>query len=270
MSALPIAVSARTIVEGSFDETGVADLAAVYDVGLALGVPEQTVRLAIRRMAAAGELVQEGRGRAGRIIRSSDALRRSRSESRLIDFAFAQDAGAHPWDGNWRLYAFSVPESARPERDALRAGLTAFGAAPIASGLYGTPHDLREGLLDYLPPGVVDRWLISAATPALVLPGRHSTTAIVELLWPAGETLAAYEPLANVLAGTEIPRTSDPVAVTAAALLLAEGLDRALSVDPLLPGELRPSDWPPATLRARFLHSWEQLRALGPTLPVFA
>ncbi|GAA1579977.1 PaaX family transcriptional regulator [Leucobacter aridicollis] len=264
-----ISVSARTLIEGSFDAAGAAQLAAVYDVGLALGIPEQTVRLTLRRMQSAGELTQVGRGRAGRIERTSDARARSRRDGALVAFAFAQDAGAAPWDGAWHLYAFSVPEPARAERDALRAALTWLGAAPVVAGMYVSPHELSEELAGAVAPSILDRWLVRGTTADLAIPGASTPRQIAEALWPAEATLAAYAPLAKVLA---VPAASplDGVAATARALQLSEGLDRALAVDPLLPGELRDSSWQPRRLRDAFAAEWAALQRGWPALPVFS
>lgn len=298
--ARPLAVSARTIIEGSFDAAGHAPLDTVYDVGLALDVPEQTIRLALRRMQAAGELVQVGRGRAGRIERSPDALRRTKHEAAMLDFAFAQDAGSHPWDGLWHLYAFSVPERARADRDALRSALLALGTAAVAPGMYVSPHDVGDDLATALPAGEAARWLVRATTHDLALPDCSSPADIAERLWPSGPTIAAYEPLEQLLAegpdgagraaradrldaayrpdnadrpdstDRPDPTASDEVAVTARALRLSEGLERGLAADPLLPNELRTSPWAPQRIRAAFLREWLELERLHPGLPVFA
>ncbi|WP_353114058.1 PaaX family transcriptional regulator [Microbacterium sp.] len=270
MSTQEIAVSARTLIEGSFGAEGVAPLDTLYDVGLALGLPEQTVRLTIRRMQASGLLRQVGRGRAGHLVRTEEGTRDERAALRLLDFAFAQDRGLARWDGSWRLYAFSIPESQRAERDGLRALLVSLGAAALAPGLYVTPHDLHEELARVVPEATVSERLITAATDALRVPGCADDRAIAERLWPADEVLAACRPLEAAIAALPDPAGIDEIAVTAQALRLSEGLDHALRADPLLPLELRPSPWPPSRVRARFLESWERLEALAPDLPVFA
>lgn len=265
---IAIEVSARTLIEGSFDASGVAELHHVYDVGLALGLPEQTVRLTIRRMQAAGSLIQEGRGRAGKLIQSEHGLARSRLDSRLVKFAFEQDIGEHPWDGRWRLYGFSIPESARTERDRLRSGLTSLGAAAVAPGLYMSPYDLTAELAVFTEY-TSDQRLMTATSADLALPNANTPTSIAELLWPSAQTLAAYEPLAEILSDFTPTERADPVELTADALRLAEGFDRALTVDPLLPPELRPTEWGPSVLRSQFLAAWEALRAQSPDLAVF-
>ncbi|GAA1328527.1 PaaX family transcriptional regulator [Leucobacter albus] len=265
-----IAVSARTVIDGCLGSRGTANLDTVYDVGVALGLAEQTVRLAIRRMQHAGDLVQIGRGRAGRIERTGTAARAARGESDLVEFAFAGDAPGASWDGAWRVYAFSIPEEARAERDALRTALVWLGAAPVVSGMYVSPHALDTALDDATPPGLLERWLVRSTTSDLQLPGTTSPAEIAERLWPAATTIAAYEPLALLLNDVRGPAPSTVIAATARALELAEGLDRALTVDPLLPSELRPPAWAPARLRRLFLNEWNELERRFPELPVFA
>lgn len=274
MSAQRIAVSARTIVDGCFDAAGTAELETVYDVGLALGVPEQTVRLAIRRMQAAGELRQIGRGRSGRLERTASGAANARRDEELVSFAFAQDAGDFPWDGRWRLAAFSAPESERRERDAIRTCLTALGAVSIAAGLYVSPHDLVDDLNAALSVDVVARRVTTASTTDLVIPGCAGPMDIAERLWPAATTRSAYTPLVaelDAFDSTDRETLSEwsEVEVLAWSLRLSEGLDRALRVDPLLPGELRAGPWEPAAVRSRLVAAWTALERLAPTLPVF-
>lgn len=268
----PLVVSARTVIDGCFSADGVAELSTVYDVGLAAGIPEQTVRLAIRRLEASGALRQVGRGRAGRLERTGTGAARTRSEADMLAFAFAQDDGEAPWDRRWRIYAFTVPESQRAERDILRAELVRLGAAPLAPGVYVSPHDLRGALAGSVPADVLAQRLLTMPTDQLEVPGCADDREVAERFWPAAATLAAYAPLTVVLADapSEDPaRDGDPIRVAARAMLLAEGLDRALAADPLLPPELRPIPWEPARVRADFRAAWTELAARAPGLPVF-
>ncbi|MCD2498714.1 PaaX family transcriptional regulator [Microbacterium nymphoidis] len=256
---MSIAISPRTLIEGCFRADGVAPLDVVYDVGLALGLTEQTVRLAIRRMQAAGELKQIGRGRAGRVERTSESEASARLDDRLLRFAFAQDDGDVVWDGRWRMYGFSVPESARSERDALRATLQRLGASVLIPGLYVTPHDLGEELSLLLGEGDTPRRLIVAESDRLSVGGVTDAQMVAERLWPASGTLAAYEPLERELSASVIPSPDDQVMTLAAAIPLREAFGQALAADPLLPPELRTKPWRPSEVRRRFLSVWSAL-----------
>src|SRR5450759_945745 len=47
------------------------------------------------------------------------------------------------WSGTWYLITYSIPESNRPLRDALRVKLQWLGCGLLANGLWITPHDVR-------------------------------------------------------------------------------------------------------------------------------
>ncbi|WP_433674942.1 PaaX family transcriptional regulator [Microbacterium gorillae] len=257
---MSIAVAPRTLVEGCLDVDGTAPLDLVYDVGLALGLAEQTVRLAIRRMQAAGEVEQIGRGRRGRVERTAAAAASARFDDALLGFAFAQDSGDAPWDGRWRLYGFSVPESARSERDSLRAALLRLGAAILIPGLYVSPHDLGEELSTIVPGEDAAGRMIVASADRISVGGVDEPQRVAESLWPAATTLDAYRPLERELSELVVPPPSDRVAVLAAAIRLREAFGQALAADPLLPADLRASPWPPIELRRRFLSAWSALQ----------
>ncbi|GAA1629109.1 PaaX family transcriptional regulator [Leucobacter chromiireducens] len=269
VEAKTIEVSPRTIIEGCLGVNGRAQLDFLYDVGLELGVPEQRVRLAIRRMEAAGSLRQLGRGRAGQLERTGPAIAEAAAEERLVDFAFTQDAGGAPWDGRWRILAFSIPEAERAERDAVRGALTLLGAVALAPGMYLSSHELGPEVGRLLALKGFESRLIEAATTELHVPGCADDVAIAERYWPAEPTLAAYAPLGRELVRAERTRPDGRVAIAAQALQLSEALDQALRADPLVPRELRARDWHPETVRRRFLRVWEDLRALAPELPMF-
>ncbi|MEU8922535.1 transcriptional regulator [Kitasatospora sp. NPDC048545] len=267
----------RTVVEACFDPRGTASLDYVYDVAAAAGLADQPVRLAVRRLEAAGVLRQEGRGRKGRLHLTDAGRLRTDADARFIALAHAQDAGLAPWDGLWRLYAFSVPEQRRAERDALRTALTRLGGVPLAPGTYVSPHDLLRELTDETSQSTVDSYLITAEATRLAGPGFSDPATTAERLWPAADTLAAYGPLADALdhAGRGAPADGPTGAahgstgLVATALRLADAFGHALEQDPLLPPELRPSPWPPARLRHVFQERWTAIREQAPDLSLF-
>jgi phenylacetic acid degradation operon negative regulatory protein len=48
------------------------------------------------------------------------------------------------WDGQWFLVTYSIPETNRHLRDALRVQLQWLGCGPLANGVWITPHDVRD------------------------------------------------------------------------------------------------------------------------------
>ncbi|MBV2156562.1 PaaX family transcriptional regulator C-terminal domain-containing protein [Kitasatospora sp. SUK 42] len=259
----------RTVVEACFDPQGTASLDYVYDVAAAAGLSDQPVRLAIRRLAAAGVLRQEGRGRKGRLVLTDAGRLRADQDVRHVELAYAQDAGLAAWDGLWRLYTFSVPEQHRPERDALRTALTRLGGAPLAPGAYVSPHDLLEELAAETSEATVGSYLITAEATRLIGPGFTGPAAIAERLWPAAGTVEAYQPLAAALDEDSRHGERGSVELVVAALRLAEAFDHALERDPLLPLELRPAPWPPTRIRRDFQEAWTAIRDRAPDLSLF-
>ncbi|QRK06724.1 hypothetical protein JQX13_42750 [Archangium violaceum] len=258
-------VTPRFVIEALVDADGVADLGRVYDVAVALGLGEQPVRLVIRRMVAAGDAEQHGRGRRGTLRLSPAARVRDRHDVAFVHHAYRQDAGEAPWDGLWRLCAFSVPEARRPTRDALRATLVRLGGAALGPGLYVSAHDW-DALIDAETADIDGSGLLTRATTAdLRIGDLRDPRAIAARLWPAKPVLAAYRPLAtqldDVAAGGADTGGADEPERIALALHLAVAFDHALLTDPLLPPELRPVPWPPTEIRARFRATWETLAA---------
>lgn len=255
-------VSPRALVEHSFGPDGRADLATVYDVAGVLGLEDQPVRLAVRRLVAAGVVEQTGRGRAGALRLAPGARVRGALDLAYWDFATRQDDGAAAWDGLWRLVAFSVPESRRSERDALRSALAHLGAAPLAPGLVVSPHDLVAALVAELGSLDVREVLTTATAPAVVHAGRDLTEQ-VPVLWPLDVVRAGYDRLdAEIQAwrarlggpdGASVPH------VLAARIALHAALDRAVVPDPLLPPELLPTGWPGPRVRGAFRTLWSAI-----------
>ncbi|WP_440899438.1 PaaX family transcriptional regulator [Actinosynnema sp.] len=237
-------ITPRTVVEALLPDEGEVALALVYDTANAVGVADQPLRLALRRLVSAGELTQVGRGRAGRVGLTDLGRERLRRDRVGLALAFAQDAGEVPWDGRWWLAAISTPERERAVRDALRRDLLAAGAAPVSTGLYASPHDLTD---------VVDAGarahLVTASATALDLRGVHDAAEIAEALWPAEPVDRAYDAVEEALAedgGTPLVRR----------LRLAAALEAAMREDPLIPPELRAPGWRPSRLRGEWLERW--------------
>ncbi len=245
-------IAPRTIVEALLPSSGEVALADIYDAANLSGVEDQPVRLAIRRLIAAGDVAQHGRGRAGTLGLTSAGHRRLQRDRHSFALAFAQDAGEAPWDGRWCLIAVSVPERERSVRDALRRELAELGAVAISTSLYVSPHDLRDALrVD------VGSYLSTATSDDLKVRDATEPQAIAEALWPRDAIVRNYAAVAEALRedGTD---TSTPGVVRQ--LRLADALERAMRDDPLIPLELRESPWTPTLLRAAWARRWQVLQ----------
>ncbi|GAA3231877.1 PaaX family transcriptional regulator [Oerskovia jenensis] len=246
-------IAPRTVVEAFLPASGEVLLADIYDTANLAGLPDQPVRLAIRRLIAGGDVTQHGRGRAGTLSLTSAGHLRMQRDRQSLALAFAQDAGDAPWDGRWRIIAVSVPERERTVRDTLRRELRDLGAVAISTGLYVSPHHLVDVLhMDASP------YLSTATTDDLDVRGITDPLAIAELLWPHRPTVSAYAAVdAALQQDGEDPTTTAVVRK----LQLADALERAIRDDPLLPPELRGRAWVPTQIRAAWARRWDTLHA---------
>ncbi|MGH3327909.1 MAG: PaaX family transcriptional regulator [Streptomycetales bacterium] len=172
--------------------------------------------------------------------------------------------GAHPppWDGRWAFVAFSVPESQRPLRHALRERLRWLGYAPLYDALWVAPRD-QAGK-------------IRAALDELSL---HSATIFSGTLHPEspgpGDPLAAWDLDGLRSRYEEFLETWQPWAdrTRAGTVTLVEALRARTEVmdvwrtfpglDPELPKELLPATWPRAQARRLFFEIYDGLGPLA-------
>lgn len=246
-------VSPRAVVEAFLPFSGSAPLDLFYDTANAVGIDDQLLRLAIRRLITAGDVIQTGRGRSGSLHLTGQGQQRLLDDRYALRLAHAQDSGKAPWDGIWRLTAISVPEQHRAIRDMARRRLTTLGAAAISTGLYASPHNLQDSL-----PRDARPWLTTATTKDLDFRGLSDPTAIAEALWPACPTVSQYQAVDAALQ----ERIVDPaLPATVRRLYLAQAYESAMRDDPLLPRELRQDRWEPTNIR----HTWAQMWAANST-----
>ncbi len=253
-------VTPRTAIEAFLPAHGSVDLALVYDAGNAAGVDDQPVRLAIRRMVAAGEVTQSGRGRRGTLTLTEHGRARLERDRLAIRLALGQDQGLVSWDGHWHLVAVSAPETERSTRDVVRRRLTDAGAAAIGTSLYLSPHDLAD-----LVDAAHHVHLVRATATTVDVRGVTDAKDVAELLWPGAPIVRGYAALeAAVDRAAHLPDAAGVEEVLAEQLRLAEALERSMRPDPLVPPELRDEGWPPAAVRRHWLSEWARLSGLLP------
>lgn len=110
-------------------------------------IPESTVRVVVARLRKEGWLGSRRDGRETTYV-LTDAAWQLLDEGRVRIFGRATG----PWDGQWHLVIYSVPETDRAVRDRLRKRLAWLGFGPLSAAVWLSPHDrlkqLREDFAD--------------------------------------------------------------------------------------------------------------------------
>ncbi|MFI6033430.1 PaaX family transcriptional regulator C-terminal domain-containing protein [Streptomyces sp. NPDC051315] len=185
------------------------------------GVGGSTLRAALSRMVAAGDL-----RRAGAVYGLSD---------RLVERQRRQDDAVHPatrpWDGDWEMAVVTATGRGPAERAGLRTDLTRLRLAELREGVWLRPATLLRPWPERLAD-VTRYFTVRPEAPARGLAAG---------LWPLEEWAATARALLAHIARARRP--ADRFTAFGAAV-------RHLLADPVLPPELLPADWPGAALRA--------------------
>ncbi|MFK0011480.1 PaaX family transcriptional regulator C-terminal domain-containing protein [Streptomyces sp. NPDC091027] len=260
-------IGTRTLVHGLLREDGTVDGAELYAVAEALGMTDQQVRLCVKRLVADGRFTQEGRGRRSRLHAAPDAAGSLAPDVDYVRHAYRQDRGLAPWDGNWHLFAFAVPETDRRARDTFRDTLLHLGAAPLQGGLYVCANAIGP-IVEAHADGLGVRPVLTRCTTRDLRVGEEDDPVrLAARLWPLREVAARHTALA-ALAQARLDRLTGPDRLTGTerlvcAVELAAAFTDAMRPDPLLPPELLPRPWPGTRARALFARCWEALAEGG-------
>jgi len=196
---------------------------SLVKVGELFGIAEGTIRVALSRMVAAGDLVQSN---------GDYAL-----TSRLLQRQARQDASrvpaVRPWSGEWEIAVVTADRRPPAERMAFRQTMAGLRLAELREGTWLRPANLARPLAGF------------ADTDCVVLHGRPDgePADLVSALWE----LEAWAARARRLFGALDDADALPERFTLAAAVL-----RHFVADPVLPPELLPRDWPGDALRARY------------------
>ncbi len=215
-----------------------------------LDVDEAAVRSAISRLKRRGLLVASRRdGVAGYGLTDSAAAILAEGDARI--FAPTEPRLA---DG-WLLAVFSVPESERAKRHILRTQLGTLGFGACASGVWVAPaHRLdltRTSLERHSLAPYVDLWHAEYVAFGDIV--EHAST-----WWDLDGVRAAYQEFMADNA-TDQPQRADPAAAFAAWVRVLTAWRRLPYLDPGLPVELLPADWPAPAARAVFSAARDRL-----------
>lgn len=211
--------------------------------GELFGIAEGTVRVAVSRMVAAGELVADD----GHYRLSGKLLGRQARQS------LSRSGRRGPWDGQtWRteIVLAGTPRSAT-ERGELRTAMEALRLAEWREGVWLRPDNLPSHGLCAGPAGQTERTVRRQCRRLDAVPADEPAALAAELWdldgWSERAHLLhdALGELVDVLEAGDASALSPGFVVSAACL-------RHFQIDPLLPPELLPSGWPGGSLRADY------------------
>lgn len=220
------------------------------------GLSEQAVRSALSRMSQKGWLTARRVGNRP-YYSPTDRTRRLLEEGERRIFLRRAD----PWDREWRLLMYSIPERKREIRAELRKQLAWLGYGPLSSGSWICPHGVGEDLRD-----LIERLGIESFVETFTAShrGHSSEHELAAHCWDlAGinkryeQFLAKYEPTFEAFTRRE--HVPDSECFVQRFLLIHE-YRKFFFIDPELPAELLPEGWQGSRARELF-HSFHHLLA---------
>jgi phenylacetic acid degradation operon negative regulatory protein len=198
---------------------------------VALGHTEQTARQAVARSSRDGWLSGERSGRRTRMT-ISPSTTRMLEEGRERIFGFGLE---HDWDGRWLVVVLRIPEDRRGVRARVRTRLARTGMGSLGGGVWIAPHADREPLVAAAMSAV---GAVDAAVSFLAEPGSLGSPGDLAAAWDLAELCAEYDRFLARFSGVQ------PGAPFRSQTELVHAWRRLAFLDPDLPGELLPRDWP--------------------------
>jgi phenylacetic acid degradation operon negative regulatory protein len=208
--------------------------AGAVDLLAALDIPASTARSSLARIAARGVLARETRdGIAGYAI-TADALPMLDRGDRRI---FADRTP--PRNSGWCLLSYSIPESRRDHRRLLRRQLENLGCGTVSDGLWVAPAalapDLEQAVAEFAAAGE-----LTLFTDAL--PAGSSLPALVAAWYDVPRMRSAHTAFLDRFGNTPAP--ADDRQAFARWMRVLDEWRVIPYVDPVLPADALPADWP--------------------------
>jgi phenylacetic acid degradation operon negative regulatory protein len=201
-------------------ELRVRHLISVAEV---FGIAEGTIRVALSRMVAAGDLT------------GSDGA--YRLTGRLLERQIRQDDSRTPrtleWDGTWEMAVVAAERRPAAERATLRQAMARLRLAELREGTWLRPANLDRDRPD----------IITGQCALFVARPEDDPVALAASLWDLGGWARRAD---RLRAGFDrASGVAEQFTVSAAIL-------RHMLADPLLPALLLPAGWPGESLRATY------------------
>jgi phenylacetic acid degradation operon negative regulatory protein len=199
-----------------------------------LGHTGQTARQAVARSTRDGWLTGERVGRRTRMS-VTPATEQMLEEGRERIFGFGRET---TWDERWLVVVLRIPEERRRVRHHVRTRLVRAGMGSLGGGVWIAPHADREPLVA-AALGAAD-----ASAEAISFMAGLGTLGRAEDLVEAWDLDGLREEYAGFLERFVDVRPRDDAAAFRAQTELVHSWRRIAFLDPDLPDELLPRDWP--------------------------
>jgi len=197
-------------------------VSALVKVGSLFGIAERTTRVALTRMVTEGDVIADN----GVYRLTERLLRRQEQQDE------ARSPRSKDWDESWEMAVVTAPVRPLAERVALRKSMIGLRLAELREGVWIRPDNLLRQH---------DRTVTEQCT--FFVSRYPDPLALVSQLWD----LPGWAREARRLCA----ELDDADGLTAGFVATAKVI-RHLLIDPYLPAELLPADWPGEVLRERY------------------
>jgi phenylacetic acid degradation operon negative regulatory protein len=222
----------------------VLPVSALVRVGGLFDIAEGTIRAALSRLVAAGDLVADD----GIYQLTERLVRRQRRQDDSASPRY------RPWTGDWEMAVVTTPARPQAERVALRKAMIDLRLGELREGVWLRPGNLvrqADGPVEGVMEGIVDGTVAGQCT--FFRCGCPDSLGMSRQLWDLPAWAAAAHSLHAELGGTSDPAQSPRPAIDLKdGFILIARVVRHLRLDPCLPPELLPRDWPAPSLRDRY------------------
>ena len=206
----------------------VGELVAIASL---FGISDGAARTCLWRMVSTGELASDD----GTYALAGGLLER---RQRVDEASRIDDQSAPPWDGTWELAVVSLERRSAADRLALRKAATALHLAELREGVWIRPDNLDRDRVPTLR-AVLDRQCVHFHNAATDIPAET-----VRTLFSLDDWATDAQTLTLAI--------RDEVEDLAYQFGLSVAVVRHLQLDPLLPAELIPQEWPGQDLRSAY------------------
>lgn len=232
---------------------GEAKLAALVKLLSAFDIESASARMTLSRLKKQGWFETRRDGRET-IYTLTDTMMRILTDGRSRIFNRQEE----PWDGNWTMVLYQVPESERASREALRKNLAWMGFGQLSSSNWLAAHDRMDearNLSSEHPDAIIDAFWTRTGSMKKDRDLARRCWDLETLAEDYRQFIKKYQAMSNA---KFIKDTKGPRALALRTSLVGDAR-RFTFRDPQLPLELQPNDWPGREAYELFRHLHSEL-----------